>query len=47
MRGSSAKCFDVSEEKIRRVAMENHLTTVEEITNFTKPAAVAEPAYQT
>lgn len=30
------KCFDVSEEKIRRVAMENHLTTVEEITNFTK-----------
>jgi NifU-like protein len=30
------KCFDVSEEKIRRVAIENHLTTVEEITNFTK-----------
>jgi NifU-like protein len=30
------KCFDISEEKIRRVAMENHLTTVEEITNFTK-----------
>lgn len=30
------KCFDVSEDKIRRVAMENHLTTVEEITNFTK-----------
>jgi len=30
------KCFNVSEEKIRRVAMENHLTTVEEITNFTK-----------
>ena len=30
------KCFDVTEEKIRRVAMENHLTTVEEITNFTK-----------
>jgi NifU-like protein len=30
------KCFEVSEEKIRRVATENHLTTVEEITNFTK-----------
>jgi NifU-like protein len=30
------KCFDVSEEKIRRVAIENHLTTVDEITNFTK-----------
>lgn len=30
------KCFDVSEEKIRKVAMENHLTTVDEITNFTK-----------
>ncbi|NTU41546.1 MAG: Fe-S cluster assembly protein NifU [Nitrospirales bacterium] len=30
------KCFDVSEEKIRSVAIENHLTTVEEITNFTK-----------
>ena len=30
------KCFDVSEEKIRRVAIENHLTTVEEISNFTK-----------
>ncbi len=30
------KCFEVSEEKIRKVAMENHLTTVEEITNFTK-----------
>ncbi|MFA5353456.1 MAG: Fe-S cluster assembly protein NifU [Thermodesulfovibrionales bacterium] len=30
------KCFDVSEEKIRSVAVENHLTTVEEITNFTK-----------
>lgn len=29
-------CFQVSEEKIRRVAIENHLTTVEEITNFTK-----------
>lgn len=30
------KCFDVTEDKIRRVAIENHLTTVEEITNFTK-----------
>ncbi|HTZ18403.1 MAG TPA: Fe-S cluster assembly protein NifU [Dissulfurispiraceae bacterium] len=30
------KCFDVTEEKIRRVAIENHLTTVEEITDFTK-----------
>lgn len=30
------KCFDVTEEKIRRIATDNHLTTVEEITNFTK-----------
>ncbi len=30
------KCFNVTEEKIRKVAVENHLTTVEEITNFTK-----------
>lgn len=30
------KCFDVTEEKIRRVATENHLRTVDEITNFTK-----------
>lgn len=30
------KCFDVSEEKIRKIALENHLTTVEEITNYTK-----------
>ncbi len=30
------KCFDVTEEKIRRVAIENHLTTVEEITDYTK-----------
>ncbi len=30
------KCFNVTEEKIRRVAMENHLTTVEEITDYTK-----------
>jgi NifU-like protein len=30
------QCFEVTEEKIRRVAIENHLTTVEEITNYTK-----------
>jgi NifU-like protein len=30
------KCFNVTEEKIRKVAIENHLTTVEEITDFTK-----------
>ncbi|MDA8079971.1 MAG: Fe-S cluster assembly protein NifU [Nitrospiraceae bacterium] len=30
------KCFDVTGEKIRKVAIENHLTTVDEITNFTK-----------
>jgi len=30
------KCFDVTEEKIRKVATENHLTTVDEVTNFTK-----------
>ncbi len=30
------KCFDVTEEKIRREAIANHLTTVEEVTNFTK-----------
>jgi len=30
------KCFDVTEEKIRKVAVENHLTTVDEVTNFTK-----------
>jgi len=30
------KCFDVTEEKIRKTAIENHLTTVDEITNFTK-----------
>jgi NifU-like protein len=30
------KCFDVTEEKIRRVAADNHLTTVDEIMNFTK-----------
>ncbi|MBI5634651.1 MAG: Fe-S cluster assembly protein NifU [Nitrospirae bacterium] len=30
------KCFDVTEDKIRREATANHLTTVEEVTNFTK-----------
>ena len=30
------KCFEVSEEKIRRVAIENRLTAVEEVTNYTK-----------
>ena len=30
------QCFEITEEKIRRVAIENHLTTVEEITNYTK-----------
>lgn len=30
------KCFSVTEEKIRKVAIENHLRTVDEITDFTK-----------
>lgn len=30
------QCFEVTEDKIRRVAIENHLTTVEEITDYTK-----------
>jgi len=30
------KCFNVTEEKIRKVAMENQLTTVDEITDYTK-----------
>jgi NifU-like protein len=30
------KCFDVTVEKIKKVAIENHLTTVDEITHFTK-----------
>ncbi len=30
------QCFEVSEDKIRRVAIENRLTTAEEITNYTK-----------
>lgn len=30
------KCFDVTDEKIRKVAAENRLTTVEDVTHFTK-----------
>jgi len=30
------KCFEVTEEKLRKVIMENHLTTVEQVTNYTK-----------
>jgi NifU-like protein len=30
------KCFGISEGKIRKVALENNLKTVEDITNFTK-----------
>jgi NifU-like protein len=30
------KCFNVTEEKIRKVALENHLTTVEDISDYTK-----------
>lgn len=30
------KCFDVTEKKIRKVAVENRLTTVDEITDYTK-----------
>jgi len=30
------KCFNVTEEKIRKVAIENHLRTVDEITDYTK-----------
>lgn len=30
------QCFDVTEDTIRKVALENRLTTVEEVTNFTK-----------
>jgi NifU-like protein len=30
------QCFNVSEEKIRKVALENGLKTVQEITNYTK-----------
>ena len=34
--GIVCKCFEVSEEKIRKVAVENHLTTPEEVTFYTK-----------
>jgi NifU-like protein len=30
------ECFDVTEEKIRKVVIENHLTTVDEVTDYTK-----------
>jgi len=30
------KCFGVTDNEIRRVVRENHLSTVEEVTNFTK-----------
>ncbi|MCL5236323.1 MAG: Fe-S cluster assembly protein NifU [Nitrospirae bacterium] len=30
------KCFEVTEDKIRKVIIENHLTTVDEVTNYTK-----------
>jgi NifU-like protein len=30
------QCFNVSEEKIRKVTIENHLTTVDEVTDYTK-----------
>lgn len=30
------RCFGVTEEEIRRVVRENHLTTVEQVTNFSK-----------
>lgn len=30
------KCFEVSEDKIRKVAIENHLTTVDEVAHYTK-----------
>ncbi len=30
------ECFNVTEEKIRKVILENNLTTVDEVTNYTK-----------
>ncbi|MBF0505357.1 MAG: Fe-S cluster assembly protein NifU [Nitrospirae bacterium] len=30
------KCFDVTEEKLRKVIKENRLTTLEDVTNYTK-----------
>jgi NifU-like protein len=38
------ECFEVTEETIRRVAIENHLTTVEEITNYTNVKPTEIPA---
>ncbi len=34
--GIICQCFDVTEEKIRKVVRENRLTTVEEVTDYTK-----------
>src|SRR5208283_3056983 len=34
--GVVCKCFEVIEEKIRKVIIENRLTTVEEVANYTK-----------
>lgn len=34
--GLVCECFEVSEEKIRKVVVENRLTTVEEVTDYTK-----------
>ncbi len=33
-------CFNVSENEVRRVIIENQLTSVEEVTNFTKAGGV-------
>lgn len=30
------KCFNITEEKIKKVAIENHLTTVDDVTDYTK-----------
>lgn len=30
------KCFNVTEDKIRKVVKQNHLTTVDQVTNYTK-----------
>jgi len=37
---SSAKCFDVTEEKIRKVAIENHLTTLRRSQISPRPAGL-------
>jgi len=34
--GLVCECFDVSEDRIKKVAIENHLTTAEEVTSYTK-----------